>query len=309
MSNQPSVSIYIVTYLNSKERGQILKRTCEAALAQRYPHFEVVVGDNGGDCSAQEALASINDPRLKVCKNRENGGFTGNINMCLEHCSNDVIKTICDDDLIHPDFLACTVPFVDDETLVVADVEKFLIGQEPESMATPVSATPGHETRSPGYNSEIWNLPYSSGCIPSATLFTRAMFEALGGYDKNTVTSDWDFFIEACLHRRIAHVMHTLCYVGIWSGSLTEEMMDQPFFFPIQGLYTKFRVYHGKALSHADHRDLRNQLFKELVFQGLRSLKRLHSKAYRKGYLEYYRCFFRLLRQDATVFGSRPCNP
>jgi len=295
MKNQPAVSIYIVTYLNSEERGQILKRTCEAALAQRYPEFEVVVSDNHSDFSVRTALESINDPRLKVCENEENAGFTGNMNRCLKHCSYNIIKPLCDDDLIHPDFLACTVPLMDDDLLVVADVEKYRIGQEPESLSVAVEAPPDNEVRESGYGLDMWDLPYSADCIPSATLFSRSLFERLGGYDSNTVISDWDFFIEVCLHGRVTHVAKTLCFVGVWAGSLTEEMEGSPFFFPLEGLYTKFRVYHHKALPPADRRALRRMLFCELVVQTLRALKQIGNKAYRTGFRDYRRRFFQLL--------------
>lgn len=309
MKNQPAVSIYIVTYLPSEERCKVLRRTCEGALAQRYPNFEVVVGDNGGSYSAQDALASIQDPRLKVFRNKENGGFTGNINHCIEYCENDVIKLICDDDLIHPDFLARTVPHVDPHTLVLADVRKYHIGEDPENLKIAVDEGVPTETRATGYNDGLWNVSYTSCCIPSATLFMRQLFQNLGGYDDKTITSDYDFFIEACLHGRVTHVKHELCYVGVWAGSLTEEMLEKPFFFPYEKIYTKFRVLRCKGLSGKDKMGLGKHLFCELAWQSLRPLKHLQSKAYRKGYAGYVGRFFKLLFQSHNQFGTRPNNP
>lgn len=298
MKNQPAVSIYIVTYLNSEGRGAILKRTCEAALAQRYPDFEVVVSDNHSDFSVRAALESIDDPRLKVCENDENVGFTGNMNRCLTHCSHDIIKPLCDDDLIHPDFLACTVPLMDDDTLVMADVEKYRIGKDPELLSISVESVPRSDVRAKGYGLDVWNLPYSADCIPSATLFSRTLFERLGGYDHNTVISDWDFLVEVCLRGRVVHVAQTLCFVGVWAGSLTEEMEGSPFFFPLEGLYTKFRVYHQKALPVADRRALRRMLFRELAVQAIRAFRKVGDKAYRAGFRDYRLRFFQLLRQS-----------
>lgn len=297
MKKLPAVSVYIVTYLNSEERGGILKRTCEAALAQRYPDFEVVVSDNGGDYPAHKALSSLTDSRLKVFTNPSNAGFTGNINRCLKHCCHSIIKPICDDDLIHPDFLIHTVPFVDDETLVVVDVEKYKIGNDPIALETQVVDPPRGTLRSSGYD-RVWKVPFSASCIPSATLFTRRLFEDLGGYDAGTITSDWDFFIEACLQRRVAHVEHTLCYVGVWSGSLTVEMEESPFFFPKEGLYTKFRVFHHHALPPSDRWALLWMLLREGGVQILRVVKHVNDPAYRTGFRDYCQCFFNLLCQN-----------
>lgn len=304
MKNQPPVSIHIVTYMNSAERGEVLKRTVEVALAQRYPAFEVVVADNRGAYSAEEALASIKDPRLKVYRNKENVGFAGNINLCLEYCAHDVIKPLCDDDLIHPDFLSQTVPFVDDETMVVVDVEKFLFGTEPEAMGWTVGDVET-ERRPLGYGRDIWRLSYASSSIPSATLFTRNLFEQLGKYDVKTVTSDWDFFIETCLYRNITHVCRTLCFVGVWAGSLTEEMMGKPFFYPTQGLYSRIRVLRCKAMPGVERLNLAWLLAKEFMVQSLRPLKRMN-KTYFSGYRQYAGRFFQLLLQPRSAFGNRP---
>ena len=309
MNNQPAVSIFIVTYLTSEERCNVLRRTCEVALAQNYDNFEVVVSDNGGSHSAVDALSGIQDRRLKVFPHEENVGFAGNINRCLEHCSHDIIKPLCDDDLLRSDFLVHTVPFVDDETFVLADVEKFVFGSDPEGLGQSTSEPPTIEMRDPGYRSDIWNLPYSACSIPSAIIYTRGLFQSLGGFDGNTITADWDFFIEACLYREIVHVQRTLCFVGVWAGSLTEEMLEKPFFYPQAGLYTKIRVLRCKKLSLAQRFSLFARLFKELFLQGLRPIKRLNSKVYRKGYQNYVQRFFKLLFQRKSQFGTRPNHP
>lgn len=308
--NKPFVSIYIVTYLNSEERGEVLKHTCERALMQRYSNFEVVVSDNGGSFSAADALDSIDDPRLRVCTNKENAGFTGNINRCIEHCSFDIIKLLCDDDLIHPDFLTTMVPFVDDHTLVVAEVRKFLFGEDPAELGTNVTAPVSHEMRNPGYGHDIWHLSYICSCIPSATLFTRALFETLGGYDKNTITSDWDFFIEACLYAKVVYIHPTLCFVGVWGGSLTEEMMGTtPYFYPRESLYTKFRVLHCKSLPLSQNIRILLMVFKEFIWQGLRPFKHPLSKTYWLGSFEYVQYQFKLMFRKKRDFGARPQNP
>ncbi len=303
MNNTPAVSIYIVTYLNSEERGGVLRRTCEWALAQRYPNFEVVVSDNGGDYAARDALASIEDARLKVCTNENNAGFTGNINRCLKHCSHDIIKPLCDDDRLHLDFLSETVPLVDDETLLLVDVEKFMLGSDPEGIKQRIEEPPPIETRTAGYGADIWTLPYSSSSIPSAIIFTRKLFHEIGGFDVRTITSDWDFLIETCLYKKVIHMKRTLCYVGVWEGSLTEEMQENPYFFAREALYTMFRVFRCKPMRSRERAALASRLFREFTWQGLRSLKNPFSKAYRIGYVEYLKRFSELLLAEKSAFG------
>ncbi len=303
MQELPAVSIYIITYLTSEERCEVLRETCRWALAQRYPNFEVVVSDNCGPVPAQEALAPIADPRLRVCPNEMNGGFVGNMNRCLRHCAHDIIKPLCDDDLIHPDFLRLAVPHVDRDTLVAADVEKFIFGAVPEAMGRCIEVEPRVAVRGPGYGTDIWRIPWSNSSIPSATLFTRTLFEQLGGYDAKTVTADWDFFVEVCLTGRIVHLEEKLCFVGVWPGSLTEEMVARPFFYPRELQYTQFRVLRNRTMGASQRRALQAILAREFVRQSLRPLKHPFRTAYWRGYADYARRFLQLATQPRGAFG------
>lgn len=306
MKNQPPVSIYVITYLNSETRCEVLRETCRWALAQRYPAFEVVVSDNHGPIPAADALKSIDDPRLRVCANAENAGFSGNMNRCLEHCRHDIIKPLCDDDLLHPDYLAQTVPLVDDETLVTVDVEKFLIGKVTEKMTRVLGLPLRHEVRPAGYDRALWSIPYCASAIPSATLFTRKLFRDLGGLDGRLGTPDWDFFVEACLHRKVVHLQEVLCYVGVWAGSLTEEMLAKPFFYPQEMQYVQFRVMRCKGLPPSEQRALRKILFRQFATQSMRPVRHPFSRRYWSGWAGYARRFFTLLRQPLGEFGPRP---
>lgn len=64
----PLLSVIIPTY----NQANVLMQTLDSVLRQRYPHMEVVVMD---DCSTDDTplrLASINDARLKVVRNKTN---------------------------------------------------------------------------------------------------------------------------------------------------------------------------------------------------------------------------------------------
>lgn len=282
----PPVSIYIITYLDSGERGEILKAICRNALAQRYPEFEVVVSDNAGSVKAEEVLSSIDDPRLKVFRNERNLGFAGNMNRCVERCAHDIIKLNCDDDLLHPDCLALTVPYVDDETVVMVDHEEYIIGQEPEELGRSITALPAVETRQPGYGENIWASTYIS--MPGCSLFTKTMFKALGCYDPDSRIPDWDFMIYARLFKKVVHVREKLCFIGVWAGSITQKMQkERPYFFPTSGLHLRFRLLQEPAVKEEGRRHIQELLRKERTISLLRLIKNIHRKSYRDGFREY----------------------
>lgn len=304
MMNIKPVSIYIITRMNSKDRGEILRHTCEVALKQDYPDFEVVVSDNGGPYSALDALDTLRDVRLKIFRHDENTGFSGNMNRCLEHCSHDIIKPLCDDDLLHPDFLRHTVPYVDDQTLVLSDMRKYDVGIDPEALWQPVNSPIETDRRTAGYGADIWSLNYHVS--PSAILYTRKLFDSLGGIISKSMTADWDFLVEVCMYKNVVRVQKELCFGGVWTGSLTKKMDRRPFFFPTEGLETFFRVYHCKPLPQPDRRKLSRMLFRNLFLQCLRVLKHPFSQPYWSGFIFYVRRFFRMWGNGKSSFAPRP---
>jgi glycosyltransferase involved in cell wall biosynthesis len=282
----PAVSVYIVTYLNTAKRCDVLVRTCQNVLMQRYSDFEVVVSDNCGKYSAQNALSDIEDPRLRIFRNEENVGFAGNINYCLSRCSHDVIKLMCDDDLLHPEFLAQTVPHVSDDVLVITDFEKFSPDDFPDDSFDEIADPVDRKYRAGGYGKDIWHLPYLS--FPSTTIFTRKLFEDLRGYDSLSLISDWDFLIKACLKKSICHIKYPLSFMGVWQESLTEQIhVKSPYYFQAGGLYTKFSTMRNSGLGRKGRISIWKDLLKEVIFQSCRFLFHIKDPIYRGGYLKY----------------------
>ncbi|MBW1660279.1 MAG: glycosyltransferase [Deltaproteobacteria bacterium] len=289
----PGVSIYIITYLNSEERGRMLRDVCLNALEQDYPRFEVVVSDNAGCIAAADVLESIADPRLSIFRNRENLGMARNMNLCLERCRYDLIKINCDDDLLHPSSLRLSVPHVDNETLVLTGLAKFNIGSPPEELAMPVLDDPDVEIRQPGYGSGngLWRFSYDG--LPGCTLFSRRLFADLGCYDPSSRVEDWDFLIRARLFKKVAFVDRVLCYQGMQGGGLTEKMLaKEPYFFPQAGLHTKFKVLRDDALDFSNRFNLSCMISREFMLETLRLLKNFHKREYRMGYMGYAKELF-----------------
>ncbi len=304
----PPVSVFIITYLNDEERCQVLHEVCLNALALDYPEFEVVVSDNAGSIKAADVLADVQDVRLRVFRNEENVGMAGNMNLCLERCRHDIIKVHCDDDLLHPDALRQAVPYVDDQTYVLVGLEKYTIGgSHPKGLSMQYESDPGTEVREPGYGKRngLWKFSYDG--LPGCTLFTRNYFIGMGGYDPGSRVEDWDMLIGSRLLRKVTFVDRTLCFQGMWSGSLTEQMLDaEPCFFAGAGLYTKFKVLRNPVLSAADRRCLKRMLASEWVFEFMRMLKNICHRQHREGFLAYAAEFHSLMKAKAKRSSTLP---
>lgn len=94
----PLVTIAIPTY----NRASLLKGCIDAALAQTYTNFEILVSDNASTDATQEVLERITDKRLRVVRQKSNIGLVGNWNACLANAAGAYTFLVPDDDRIAP---------------------------------------------------------------------------------------------------------------------------------------------------------------------------------------------------------------
>lgn len=99
------VTIGIPTY----NRSALLRCAIESVLAQRYPHFTVIVSDNASDDNTAEVVRSFGDPRISYRPLGRNIGRTANFNRLIELTETEYVLILGDDDELHPDHLSLTL--------------------------------------------------------------------------------------------------------------------------------------------------------------------------------------------------------
>lgn len=97
--NNPLVSICIPTY----NAAEFLEPCLRSALAQTYPHYEIVISDDG---STDETVTIVEAfqrdyPCLRSVKN-EKKGMVNNWNNCITQARGEWIKFLFQDDLLKP---------------------------------------------------------------------------------------------------------------------------------------------------------------------------------------------------------------
>lgn len=98
----PLVSVVIPAY----NEARVIARTVRSVLAQQYPHFEVIVVDDGSTDHTNEAAATASDDaRLQVIR-RVNGGKAAALNAGMALATGEVIVVIDADTLLAPDAIA-----------------------------------------------------------------------------------------------------------------------------------------------------------------------------------------------------------
>ncbi len=96
------ISVIIPTY----NEAALLLRAVQSALDQTFPPNEVIVVDDASSDGTAAALATVDDPRLKVIVHEQNSGAAAARNTGIQAAHGEWIAFLDADDLWHPEKLA-----------------------------------------------------------------------------------------------------------------------------------------------------------------------------------------------------------
>lgn len=193
MDNKPLVSILMTVY----NRQQYIAQAIESVLASTYENFElIIVDDCSGDRSVEIAKAyEAKDNRVKVYMNEKNLGDYPNRNKAASLASGKYIKYLDSDDLIYPHGLEVMVRAMEQfpEAVVGMSFENY-DGVNP----LPILMQP---QESISYHFFHKGLLYQG---PSASIYRKDYFDAVGGFDVNyKVAADYHFNLRAASQHSI----------------------------------------------------------------------------------------------------------
>ena len=86
--------------------GRYLGETLRSVLDQDYPHFEIIVADNASTDDSAAVVEAIQDPRVRLIRNRYNIGFSPNLDRATETAQYEHMILLSSDDLMRPGALA-----------------------------------------------------------------------------------------------------------------------------------------------------------------------------------------------------------
>ncbi|MBK9346116.1 MAG: glycosyltransferase family 2 protein [Burkholderiales bacterium] len=108
-SGLPLVSILIPTH----NRPDYAELALQSALAQTYPHIEIIVNDNSDDTLTQERFAPYIERHPHIHYARVPGcGPLENFQYCYARATGEYVNYLMDDDLFHPDKIQKMMSFM-----------------------------------------------------------------------------------------------------------------------------------------------------------------------------------------------------
>jgi glycosyltransferase involved in cell wall biosynthesis len=88
-----------------------LQESVGSVLNQTYRDFEFLICD---DCSTDESytyLKTLNDPRIKLCRNETNKGLFPTLNLLIKQSNAELVHLWAQDDMMYPNCLEETLKF------------------------------------------------------------------------------------------------------------------------------------------------------------------------------------------------------
>ena len=172
----PKVSILIPVF----NRRQFIAECIQSALDQTFTDFEVVIVDNASDDGTWEICQrfATQYARVRVFRNETNIGPVRNWLRCIEEAKGQYGKLLFSDDLMMPEFLAETLPYLEDPTVAFVSTAA-LIG---EALGNGVAcyALPGGRERlsTKEYFENLASRRYPVPLSPGAAIFRMADLRA-----------------------------------------------------------------------------------------------------------------------------------
>lgn len=203
---RPTVSVVIATY----NRADLCVRAVESALAQTYPHIEIIVVDDGSEDGTSERLrARFGDAITLICQ--ENRGVSAARNAGVAAGSGEFIALLDSDDYWLPEKTEEQVRFLEthpDFGMVLCNLSNFHADGRELGESNRRNALP--------YDGRVLDhVLLSPALVPSSVLVRRSIYEAIGGFDETLPTAeDLDFHLQVAARTSIALIERPLARIA-----------------------------------------------------------------------------------------------
>lgn len=208
---EPLVSVIIPNY----NYAHYVTQAVDSVLAQTYPQVEIIVIDDGSTDDSEPILRSYGD-KLKWIR-QQNQGVSAARNLGVRESKGELIAFLDADDVWLPTKLEKQVARILAEPklgLVHCGVEQ--IKSDDTQLGTEVDGLEGWVSTA--------MLQFQRTVIIAAgstAVVSRAVFEAVGGFDTRLSTSaDWDFCYRAAVYRQVGFVPEPLVKYRIHDSNM-----------------------------------------------------------------------------------------
>ena len=217
--NKEMVSVIIPTY----NREAVIGRAIESVLKQTYPHFELLIIDDGSTDQTKQVVEQIADERMRYIMLEENGGVAHARNVGIAEAQYDYIAFLDSDDEWMPKKLELQMKKLLDPSAGFGAVYCRMGGDD---RAGNPYICPPYEAERSILEGKLFPMMLIHNLIGTPTvLVRRECIEKVGGF-KESLTSleDWEWILRIAKEYRIGFVDELLLEVHKMAGSVSTKL-------------------------------------------------------------------------------------
>lgn len=203
----PVVSVCIPAF----QAERYVREAVESALAQTGPELEVIVFDDASTDGTIAALADLEDPRLRLCRQHTNVGISRNRNSCLKRARGRYLAWLDADDLLQPGALARALTVLDrNPGAGLVHGGHYVIGEDGRRL--PNWPAPFDRDTVEPRREAFAELLLSNYVTSSTTVVRRDCYRTLGTYDPALTRNgeDWELWLRIAARHDVAYVAEPL---------------------------------------------------------------------------------------------------
>ncbi len=194
----PPVSPLISIVLPAYKSAPYIEQTVGSILKQTYPHWELLVVDDGSPDDTASIVAAMPDPRIKLIR-QANAGISGARNTGIARAKGAFIAFMDHDDLWHPQKLAvqlaCLMDLATQASICYGAFQNW-DGSDPSGF---LAADLDPRKIDESLSGHIYHrLLATNWVLLSTALFKREVFDEIGLFDRELPPADdWDLVLRA----------------------------------------------------------------------------------------------------------------
>jgi glycosyltransferase involved in cell wall biosynthesis len=218
----PLVTVVIPTF----DRLPLLREALASVAAQSYPHWEVVIVDDGSSDDTVAAIRALADPRVRVLE-RPHRGHIGSVrNAGVATARGELIAFLDADDLWHAAKLERQVAAMRRSGAAWS----YTVFEMMDARQQPIPMQAGVCRPLSGWIVRDM-IEDRTGVMISTVVVTRALFDAVGGFSENprlTHRGDFELALRLAVTAEVCAVPDTLTRVREHQGRTTATL-SRPF--------------------------------------------------------------------------------
>jgi glycosyltransferase involved in cell wall biosynthesis len=184
-------------------QAHFLGEAIESVLSQTYPHFEIVVVDDGSTDNTSEVASGYPPDKVRLIR-QENKGLSAARNAGLYQSRSEYVVFLDSDDRLLPGALEVGVRELEAHpecAFVSGHIRRIAADGSP--LRTPPQAL--HKAHVEG-DHYARLLRYNYIWTPGSVMYRRSVFDSVGGFDPSVnATADWDLYLRVARDYPVHH--------------------------------------------------------------------------------------------------------